>query len=78
MKSGVHSSLHKNCHHQITFAKFNLKFHYPSPYEREVWHYQKANSENIRKAINEFPWERRFSNSESMRKCIYLTKPLRT
>ena len=55
MESGVHSSLHENCHHQITFAKFNLKIYYPPSYEREVWHYQKANSENIRKAINEFP-----------------------
>ena len=32
----VHSSLHENCHHQITFAKFNLKIYYPPPYEREV------------------------------------------
>ena len=45
MESGVHSSLHANCHHHITFAKFNLKIHYPPPYEREVWHYQKANVE---------------------------------
>ena len=64
MQSGVHSSLHENCHHQITFAKFNLKIYYPPPYERKVWHYQKANSENIRKAISEFPWERRFANSD--------------
>ena len=25
MESGVHSSLHPNCHHQIVFAKINLK-----------------------------------------------------
>ena len=25
MESGVHPSLHPNCHHQITYAKFNLK-----------------------------------------------------
>ena len=25
MESGVHSSLHPNCHHQIAFAKINLK-----------------------------------------------------
>ena len=49
MESGVHSSLHENCHHQMTFAKFNLKIYYPPPYEQEVWHYQKANSENISK-----------------------------
>ena len=35
MSSGIHSSLHQNCHHQI-FAKFNLKVHYPPLYEREV------------------------------------------
>ena len=34
VESGVHSSLHANCHHRITFAKFNLKIHYPPPYER--------------------------------------------
>ena len=36
IESGVHSSLHSNCHHHITFAKFSLKIHYPPPYEREV------------------------------------------
>ena len=37
MESGVDSSLHSNCHHQITYAIFNLKTNYPSPYEREIW-----------------------------------------
>ena len=36
MKSGVHSSLHPYCHHQITYSKFNLKIYYPPPYEREI------------------------------------------
>ena len=40
--AGVHPSLHANCHHQIVYAKFSLKIHYPLPYEREVWHFQKA------------------------------------
>ena len=62
MKSGVHCSLHANCHHHITFAKFNLKIHYPPPYEREVWHYQKANVDQIRQAISRFPWDNRFAN----------------
>ena len=35
--SGVHSSLHPNCHHQITYLKINLKVDYPPPYERLVW-----------------------------------------
>ena len=27
--SSVHPSLHPNCHHQIAYAKFNLKIHFP-------------------------------------------------
>ena len=36
VNSGVHSSLHANCHHQIVFAKFGLKVYHPPPYEHEV------------------------------------------
>ena len=32
--SGVRSSLHPNCYHQINFAKVNLHIVYPPPYER--------------------------------------------
>ena len=49
--SGVHSSLHSNCHHQIAFAKFNLHIVYPPPYLREIWHYREANARLIRRAI---------------------------
>ena len=31
LESGVYHSLHQNCHHQIIFAKFNLKVYYPLP-----------------------------------------------
>ena len=62
LNSGVHSSLHANCHHQIVFAKFDLKIYYPPPYEREVWHYQEADSILIRRAIHEFNWKRALSN----------------
>ena len=59
MSSGIHSSLHQNRHHQIIFS---LKFHYSSPYEREVWHFKKANTDHIKRAINGFPWKRSFTN----------------
>ena len=62
MESGVHSSLHENCHHQIIYAKLNLEIYYPSPCEREIWYYQKANIENTRKAIDSLPWAMRFTN----------------
>ena len=62
IESGVHPSLHPNCHHQIVFAKFNLGIVYPPPYEREISHYQKANIDLIERAINSFDWEKAFSN----------------
>ena len=62
VESGVSSSLHPNCHHQIVFAKINLKICYPPPYEREIWHYEKANADLICRSIDQFPWDNRFSN----------------
>ena len=57
LESGVHHSLHQNCHHQIIFAKFNLKVYYPPPYERAIFHYSQANFDHIQQAINIFDWE---------------------
>ena len=54
MESGVHSSLHPICHHQTTYAKFNLNIYYPPPYEREMWHYEKANIDPMRRSIYKF------------------------
>ena len=62
VNSGVHSSLHANCHYHIVFAKFDLKIYYPPPYERKVWHYQEADAFLIRRAIHEFSWKRAMSN----------------
>ena len=63
MESGVHSSLHPNCHHQITYAKFSLKIYYPPPYGWEIWHYEKTNIDHIRRSTDEFSWERCFANT---------------
>ena len=62
MDADIHQSVHGSCHHQIVYAKFNLKIHYPPPYEREVWHFQKADINLIRRAMNDFNWERAFFN----------------
>ena len=42
IESGVHLSLHPNCHHQVVFAKFNLSVLYPPPYKKTVWFYGKC------------------------------------
>ena len=62
MESGVHSSLYQNCHHQIIYAKINLEVCYPPPYEGEIWHYQRANVDQIQLAIEQFSWEKSFRN----------------
>ena len=60
MDAGVHPSLHTSYHHQIVYAKFNLKILYPPPYEREVWHFHKADINLVRRVMSEFNWERAF------------------
>ena len=62
MESLVHSTLHPNCHHQIAFAKINLKKYYLPPYEREIWHYEKTNADLIRRSIDQFLWDIRFAH----------------
>ena len=77
MESGVYSSLHPNCHHQVVFAKFNLSILYPPPYEKTVWFYEKANLELIRRAINEFDWIRALSNVSTDKEVVcYFTETL--
>ena len=78
MDSGVHSSLHPNCHHQTVFAKINLKIYYPPPYEGEIWHYEKANADLIRRSIDQFPWDIRFAHVNVNQKVQLFIKPLKT
>ena len=62
-ESGVHPQLHPNFHHQVIYAKFNLKVHYPPPYEREVWHYKEVDTDLSRRSIEMFNWDGAFQNS---------------
>ena len=72
IESGVDSSLHVSCHHQIVFAKFNLKICYPPPYSRQVWYFKEAEIDLIRRALNDSNWERAFSNTNVNEKvCIF-------
>ena len=59
----MYPSLHPNCHHQVICAKSNLKVHYPSPYEREVWHYKETDTDLIRRSVEMSDWDRAFTNS---------------
>ena len=55
---------HQNCHHQIIFAKINLKVYYPPTYKRLVWDYKKANIDTINLAIKSFNWENAFNSKD--------------
>ena len=44
--SGIHPSLHQNCHHQVIFCKLSLK----------IWDYGKAETDLINRAIDQFDW----------------------
>ena len=56
LDSGVYSSLNANAHHQIVFAKFNERIHYPPPFERHVSHYKYANTARIKNVLGSFNW----------------------
>ena len=65
MESGIHSSLHSNCHHQIIYARFNLKIYYPLPFcEHEIWHYKKVNIDLIQKHFLEISNSNENSNDK--------------
>ena len=53
-ESGVHPSLHSKCHHQIVFAKLNLKVEYPSLYECLILDYKNADVPSINHSIDVF------------------------
>ena len=60
--SGVHPLLHTNCHHQIVSCKLNLNIKFPPPYECLVWDYKKANTEKIKKTIEQVQWKNIFNH----------------
>ena len=75
-ESGVHPSLHPNPHHKIIFAKLNLKIQYSPPYFRDLWHYQDANTNLTRRAIDIFDWDRDVINTNFNEKVFILNKTI--
>ena len=61
LDSGCRDSLDPTCHHQIIYCKVNFKIPPPPPFERRVWHYNKANSAAIQRSMSNFPWLQHFS-----------------
>ena len=61
-ESEIHPSLYNMCHHQIMYANFSLKIHFPPSYKRDIWHYNRAPVDLIKKSVKIFYWVRAFRN----------------
>ena len=71
MDGGVHASLHPNCHHQIAYAKLNLKIEYPPLYERLVRDYKKTSTQLLNRTIETFTWNKLLEN-KNVNEQLYL------
>ena len=66
IESGVHPSLHEQCHHQIVYGKLSVSHVAQPPYTRRIWHYDKADlSIDKMKSIDMFNWQDHLNKIES-------------
>ena len=70
------SSLHKNCHDQITFCKLDLKVEYPPTYQHLVWNFKKSNNDAIKRAIELVNWNSLFSHKNVPEQVVILDQTL--
>ena len=61
LDSGTRASLDPYCHHQIIYCKVNFRIPPPPPFERKIWHYNRANSAAIKRSMTSFPWLQHFN-----------------
>ena len=62
LDSGVHLSLQPQplSHHRIIYSNLNLKIEYTPPYNREIWDYNKAETDLINRSIENDDWSNLF------------------
>ena len=58
---GVHSFLDDHCQHEIIHGKLNISVPSPPPYKRKIWHYVKAQKDEIKSAMGNIDWSTIFS-----------------
>ena len=63
LESGIRPSLDNKYHHQITYCNTNFKLPPPPSYERKIWHYDRAQTILIKRAIADFNWHDHFANN---------------
>ena len=60
---GTRASLDTYCHHQILYCRVNFKIPPPPPFERKIWHYNRANAAAIKRSMTNFPWLQHFNTN---------------
>ena len=60
IESGIHLSLHEQCHHQIIHGTLSVRNLTPPPFTRKLWFYDRANIPAIRKSVEMFCWQETF------------------
>ena len=70
---GVDVSIFDKCHY-IIYGKINIRVPLPPAYVREVWDYENAHTENMKKAISNFDWKKTFENLSVDEKVDFLNK----
>ena len=71
---GVDVSIFEICHHNTIYGKIIIGVPLPPTYVREVWEYEKANIEHIKKAISNLGWNKAFENLSVDEKVDFLNK----
>ena len=64
------------CHHNIIYGKINIRVLLPPTYVQEIWDYEKANIDNIKKTMSNFDWDKAFEYLSVDEKVDFLNKIL--
>ena len=77
LDSGVRPSLDPAVKHHLTYCKLNFKIPPPPKFCRKIYHYSRAQQENIVRSIRSFPWATEFrSLANPTQKVSLLNKTL--
>ena len=56
LECGTRASLDTYCRHQIIYCNVNFKIPPPPPFERKIWHFNRANTSATKRSMTSFPW----------------------
>ena len=73
---GAHTSLQPKCHHQIVFAKLNLRAEYSPLYERLIWDYKNKDILSNNRAIAIFDWGISFEGKNVHKQVHFFNKTI--